>query len=66
MFGSEEQKEMAATNANYEKDRFWALTEPNSGSDAAFALQCTAEKNEYGWILNGEKKNGVAMPVWLM
>ena len=57
MFGSEEQKKKwLPPMQTMKKIGSWALTEPNSGSDAAFALQCTAVKNEHGWILHGEKK----------
>ncbi len=32
----------------------WALTEPNTGSDA-MNMKCVAEKKEDGWVLNGAK-----------
>lgn len=32
----------------------WALTEPNTGSDA-MNMKCVAEKNGDGWIINGAK-----------
>ncbi len=32
----------------------YALSEPNSGSDA-FALQCRAEERDGAWVLNGQK-----------
>ena len=32
----------------------WALTEPNTGSDA-MRMKCTAKKVDGGWILNGTK-----------
>ncbi len=32
----------------------WALTEPNTGSDA-MRMKCTAKKDDGGWILNGTK-----------
>lgn len=32
----------------------WALTEPNTGSDA-MNMKCVAEKNGDGWVINGAK-----------
>src|ERR1700722_7874003 len=32
----------------------WALTEPNTGSDA-MRMKCTAKKVDGGWVLNGTK-----------
>ena len=57
LFGSEIQKrKWLPKMQSMEKIGSWALTEPMSGSDAAFGLQCTATQKVQGWILNGEKK----------
>jgi len=57
MFGSNEQKEKWLPDmVSMHKIGSWALTEPFSGSDAAFGLQARAEKTEHGWSLTGEKK----------
>jgi glutaryl-CoA dehydrogenase len=57
MFGSQEQKSRwLPSMVSMEKIGSWALTEPLSGSDAAFGLRTTATKTEEGWVLNGEKK----------
>lgn len=57
MFGSQEQKEKWLPDMiPMKKIGSWALTEPLSGSDAAFGLQMQAIKTENGWTLRGEKK----------
>ena len=56
LFGSEEQKRSYLPKISTgEKRGAWALTEPQSGSDAA-GMRTTARKNAKGeWILNGHK-----------
>ena len=57
MFGSQIQKDRwLPSMVSMDKIGSWALTEPLSGSDAAFGLRTTATKKEDGWVLNGEKK----------
>ena len=57
MFGSKLQKDKWLPNMiSMKKIGSWALTEPLSGSDAAFGLQTRAEKTKEGWLLTGEKK----------
>ena len=57
MFGSPEQKSKWLPGmVCMDQIGSWALTEPLSGSDAAFGLRTTATKTEKGWILSGEKK----------
>ncbi|HTQ05377.1 MAG TPA: acyl-CoA dehydrogenase family protein [Polyangiaceae bacterium] len=54
-FGSEEQKRRYLPRAaSGEALAAWALTEPNSGSDAA-ALRTTARRDGNDWILDGTK-----------
>ena len=54
-FGSEEQKmEFLPKLATAEYIGAWGLTEANTGSDAG-NMQCTAEKDGDGWIINGTK-----------
>jgi len=53
--GSEEQKQRYVPRlATGEHIGAWALTEPNSGSDAAGA-RCTARRKGDCWVLNGTK-----------
>ncbi len=55
MFGTDEQKDRyLAPLARGEKVGAWALTEANSGSDAA-AMRTTATKAGSCWVLNGSK-----------
>ena len=57
MFGSDAQKQKWIPKMKVmEKIGSWALTEPLSGSDAAFGLRSTAVRTPEGWLLNGEKK----------
>ena len=57
MFGSQEQKDKWLPDMiPMKKIGSWALTEPLSGSDAAFGLQMQAIKTDNGWALRGEKK----------
>ncbi len=54
-FGSHEQKEKWLTKlATGEWLGAWALTEPNTGSDA-MRMKCTAKKEGKEWVLNGTK-----------
>src|SRR6185312_169709 len=54
-FGNEEQKmEFLPKLATAEYIGAWGLTEANTGSDAG-NMQCTAEKDGDGWIINGTK-----------
>jgi alkylation response protein AidB-like acyl-CoA dehydrogenase len=54
-FGSEEQKKKFLPKlATCESLGAWALTEPNTGSDA-MRMQCTAEKDGDYWVINGTK-----------
>src|SRR5207249_5709325 len=56
LFGSEAQKkEWLVPLAKGEKLGAWALTEPQSGSDAA-ELQTTAKLEKGEWVLNGAKR----------
>ena len=56
LFGSEAQKnEWLVPLAKGEKLGAWALTEPQSGSDAA-GLQTTAKLENGEWVLNGAKR----------
>jgi len=56
LFGSEAQKnEWLVPLARGEKLGAWALTEPQSGSDAA-GLQTTARLENGEWVLNGAKR----------
>src|SRR5207249_4597620 len=56
LFGSEKQKKAwLVPLAKGEKFGAWAITEPQSGSDAA-GLQTTAELRKGEWILNGAKR----------
>jgi alkylation response protein AidB-like acyl-CoA dehydrogenase len=56
LFGSEEQKRMhLAPLARGEKLAAWALTESQSGSDAA-AMRTTAVRQGDCWVLNGSKQ----------
>lgn len=53
--GTEEQKKKYLPKlATGEWIGAWALTEPNTGSDA-MRMKCTAKKVDGGWILNGTK-----------
>ena len=57
-FGSEEQKQQYIPSLASGKSIIaWALTEPNSGSDAA-AMSTTAKYNNdnHSWVLNGSKQ----------
>jgi len=55
MFGTEEQKQAFLPSlASGEKLGAWALTEPNSGSDAGGMLT-TAVREGDDWVLNGSK-----------
>jgi alkylation response protein AidB-like acyl-CoA dehydrogenase len=55
-FGTEEQKEKYLTPvASGQSLGCYGLTEAGAGSDAA-AIRTTADADENGWILNGEKK----------
>ena len=57
MFGSQEQKEKWLPSMHsMKKIGSWALSEPLSGSDAAFGLRLQAHRTQDGWVLNGEKK----------
>lgn len=54
-FGNEEQKqEYLPKLASGEFLGAWALTEPNTGSDA-MRMKCVAEKDGEYWVLNGTK-----------
>jgi alkylation response protein AidB-like acyl-CoA dehydrogenase len=54
-FGSHEQKKKWLTKlATGEWLGAWALTEPNTGSDA-MRMKCTARKEGKEWVLNGTK-----------
>lgn len=54
-FGNEEQKKRWLTKlATGEWLGAWALTEPNTGSDA-MRMKCTARKDGKHWVLNGTK-----------
>jgi len=54
-FGSEEQKKKWLPKlATGKWVGAWALTEPNTGSDA-MNMKCVAEKNGEGWLINGAK-----------
>lgn len=54
-FGNEEQKKRWLPRlATGEWLGAWALTEPNTGSDA-MRMKCTAEKDGDHWVLNGTK-----------
>lgn len=54
-FGNEEQKKKYLPKlATAEFIGAWALTEPNTGSDA-MRMKCTAKKEGDHWILNGTK-----------
>lgn len=54
-FGNEEQKKKYLPKlATAEFIGGWALTEPNTGSDA-MRMQCTAKQDGDSWILNGTK-----------
>jgi alkylation response protein AidB-like acyl-CoA dehydrogenase len=56
MFGSETQKQRFLTPlASGEKLAAWALTEAQSGSDAA-AMRTTAMRDGDAWVLNGTKQ----------
>lgn len=53
--GTEEQKKKYLPKlATGEWLGAWALTEPNTGSDA-MRMKCTAKKVDGGWVLNGTK-----------
>ncbi len=55
MFGNEEQKKKWLPKlASGQWVGAWALTEPNTGSDA-MNMKCVAEKDGDGWIINGAK-----------
>ena len=54
-FGNEEQKQKYLPKlATAEFIGAWALTEPNTGSDA-MRMKCTAKKDGDHWVLNGTK-----------
>ena len=54
-FGNEEQKQKYLPKlASAEHIGAWALTEPNTGSDA-MRMKCTATKDGNDWIINGTK-----------
>jgi alkylation response protein AidB-like acyl-CoA dehydrogenase len=54
-FGNEEQKKKYLPKlATAEFIGAWALTEPNTGSDA-MRMKCTAKKDGDHWVLNGTK-----------
>ncbi len=55
LFGNEEQKRRYLPPiSSGERRGAWALTEPQSGSDAA-GLRTTARRTRDGWVLNGHK-----------
>lgn len=55
LFGSEAQKQAYLPRvAQGRAIAAFALSEPDAGSDAA-ALQCAAQREDNGWVLNGEK-----------
>jgi alkylation response protein AidB-like acyl-CoA dehydrogenase len=55
MFGNEEQRRKYSPKlASGEFIGAWALTEPNTGSDA-MRMKCTAVKDGNDWIINGTK-----------
>lgn len=55
MFGNEAQKKKYLPKlATAEFIGAWALTEPNTGSDA-MRMKCTAKKDGNEWVLNGTK-----------
>ena len=57
MFGSQAQKDQwLKPMRSFKKIGSWALTEPNSGSDAAAGLQTIAQKTAEGWVITGEKQ----------
>ena len=54
-FGNEEQKKKWLPKlASCEWLGAWALTEPNTGSDA-MRMKCTAKQDGDSWVLNGTK-----------
>jgi len=54
-FGNEEQKQIYLPKlASAEFLGAWALTEPNTGSDA-MRMKCTAKKDGDHWVINGTK-----------
>jgi alkylation response protein AidB-like acyl-CoA dehydrogenase len=54
--GTEEQKRRWATDIlDLKTIGAWAITEPDSGSDALGGMRSTATPNGDGWILNGAK-----------
>ncbi|MFB4320308.1 acyl-CoA dehydrogenase family protein [Actinomadura sp. 21ATH] len=54
--GSTEQKRRWALDLlTFDKIGAWAITEPNSGSDAFGGMQATARPSGDGWVLNGSK-----------
>ena len=54
-FGNEEQKKKYLPKlATAEHIGAWALTEPNTGSDA-MRMKCTAKKEGDDWVINGTK-----------
>ena len=54
--GTVEQKTRWARDLlTFDKVGAWAITEPNSGSDAFGGMQATARPEGDGWVLNGNK-----------
>ncbi|MFZ1686046.1 MAG: acyl-CoA dehydrogenase family protein [Flavobacteriales bacterium] len=54
-FGNDEQKKRWLTKlATGQRLGAWALTEPNTGSDA-MRMKCTAKKDGKDWVINGTK-----------
>jgi alkylation response protein AidB-like acyl-CoA dehydrogenase len=54
--GTREQKERWVPHLlTFEKVGAWAITEPDSGSDAFGSMRSTARPDGDGWILNGSK-----------
>jgi alkylation response protein AidB-like acyl-CoA dehydrogenase len=54
--GTTEQKERFALDLlTFEKVGSWALTEPDSGSDALGGMRTTARREAGGYVLNGQK-----------
>ncbi len=51
----EQKKRWARDLLTFDKVGAWAITEPNSGSDAFGGMQATARPEGDGWVLNGNK-----------
>lgn len=57
LLGSDDQRaRWVGPMSRFQKIGSFALSEPESGSDASMGLRCMARREGDGWVLNGQKK----------